>query len=335
MTERALPGAAVAVLLLAALFPVTSAADGYLPQRWWPSEWGADDQRGAMNRLTPDKVLAAAKLIERGVVYDMGRVFEEDMPLFTLTPEDRKYTLTVPGGPSWGPLGENRLAWNEDYISGHLSQDGTQMDSLAHMATVLGKPGDQNAVHYYNGFTQHEIGGGRGLSKLGAEHMVPVFTRGILVDVAAYKGRMLERGEEISLADLLGALKAAGLTENDVQPGDAFFYNTGWGSLWKTDNEKFNSGTPGLSIEAGDWLVKKKVVLVGTDNWAVEAIPHPDPKWFAPNHQKFLVQNGIYIIENLDFSRLLEAGVHRFAFVVAPLPLKGATGSPVRPFAIH
>ena len=66
----------------------------------------------------------------------------------------------------------------------------------------------------------------------------------------------------------------------------------------------------------------------------MEAIPGPDPKLFAPNHQKFLVENGIYIIENLDFDRLIEAKAYEFAFVVGTLPLKGATGSPVRPFAI-
>ena len=101
----------------------------------------------------------------------MGRVFEEDMPLFDLTPQHRKYTLTVPGATSWGPLGENRLAWNEDYIAGHITQDGTQFDSLSHMATVTGKPGDLNEVRYYNGHSHAEIGTGRGFTKLGVEHV--------------------------------------------------------------------------------------------------------------------------------------------------------------------
>jgi kynurenine formamidase len=329
--------APAAILALGALLvcALPAAADEYLLKKWWPSEWGADDQLGAMNRLTPAKVLEAAALIKSGSVYDMTRVYEEDMPLFDLTPGTRKYTLTVPGGPSWGPMGENRLAWSEDYICGHLSQDGTQIDSLAHMATVLGDPGNHNEVRYYNGLTHAEIGGGRGFSRLGAENMIPVFTRGILIDIAGLKGRMLERGEEISVADLEAALKRQNMTPDDIRPGDALFYHTGWGSLWKKDNAKFNSGTPGLSIEAGEWVVARKVVLVGVDNWAVEAIPHPDPKWFAPNHQKFLVQNGIYIMENLDFDKLLAARVYEFAFVFGTLPLRGATGSPGRPFAIN
>ena len=218
-------------------------------EKWWPSEWGADDQLGALNRLTPAKVLAAAGLITEGKIYDMGRVFEEDMPLFDLTPQHRKYSLTVPGAPSWGPMGENRLAWNEDYISGHITQNGTQFDSLSHMATFTGKPGDLNEVRYYNGYSHADIGTGRGFSKLGVEHVTPIFTRGVLIDVAGLKGRMLECTEEVTLADLKAALKNRDWVKMRVQPGDALFYYTGWGTLWKTDNQKFNSCVPGLTDE--------------------------------------------------------------------------------------
>ena len=315
-------------------FSGLSFADDYARKKWWPSEWGADDQVGALNRLTPEKVAAAAKLINRGKIYDMGRVFEEDMPLFDLTPQHRKYSLTVPGATSWGPLGENRLAWNEDYISGHISQDGTQFDALSHMATVMGKPGDLNEVRYYNGHSHAEIGTGRGFTKLGVEHVTPIFTRGVLIDIAGLKERVMECEEEVTIADLRAALKKQGLDEGGIEPGDALFYHTGWGALWKIDNQKFNSCAPGLTDKAGDWVVEKKVILVGTDNWAVESIPGPDPKKFAPNHQKFLVENGIYIMENIDFSALLKDEVYEFAFVFGPIPFKGATGSPARPFAI-
>lgn len=305
------------------------------PAPWWPSPWGAEDQLGAMNRLTPETLLAAVKLIKTGTIYDMTRVYEESMPLMSLTPQHRKFTMTTPGAPSWGPLGDNKLAWNEDDISGHITQDGTQFDALCHMGTVLGKPGDLNELRYYNGFSHAEIGTGRGFKKLGVEHTVPIFTRGVLIDIAGYKSRMLEGGEEISVADLHAALARQGLSEADIHPGDALFYNTGWGRLWKVDNERFHRSVPGLAIAAGDWVVGKEVVLVGTDNWAVEAIPNPDPRWFAPNHQKFLVEHGIYIMENLDFDKLIVAKVYKFAFVFGPMPIAGATGSPGRPFAIR
>ena len=124
--------------------------DTYERKKWWPSVWGADDQLGAMNRLGPEKVLEAVALISQGIVYDMTRIVDEDMPLFELTPERRKYTLSIPGAPSWGPLGRNKLAWNEEYISGHLGQNGTQFDALSHMATMIGESGDLRNLRYYN-----------------------------------------------------------------------------------------------------------------------------------------------------------------------------------------
>lgn len=274
-------------------------------------------------------------MIREGKIYDLAHIYEEDMPLFELTPQQRKYTLTIPGAPSWGPMGDNLLVWNEDYIAGHLSQSGTQFDALSHMATVTGKVGDLSKMRYYNGWSHAEIGGGRGFKKLGVEKVTPIFTRGVLLDIAGHKGRTMTCGEEISVKDIKATLIRQGLSENSIQPGDALFYYTGWGTLWKTDNAGFNRCTPGLSAQAGDWVVAKKVVLVGTDNWAVEAIPGPDPKIFAPNHQKFLVENGIYIMENMNFEALLADKVYEFAFAFGAIPFKGATGSPARPFALR
>ena len=324
----------LAGVLAAYLSPASSDDNTYTREQWWPSKYGADDQKGALNLLTPQKVLEATRLIKRGRVHDLAHTFEEDMPLFALTPQRRKYTLTVPGAPSWGPMGENKLIWNEDHISGHLSQDGTQFDSLSHMGTQLGERGDLNNIRYYNGHSHAEIGTGRGFTKLGVEQVTPIFTRGVFLDIEALRGRPLNCSEEISVDDLVAALAKQGMSMASITPGDAVLYRTGWGRYWKTDNDKFNNCAPGLSDAAGDWLIEKQVLLVGTDNWAVEAIPGPDPKKFAPNHQKFLVEHGIYIIENMRFDDLVAAGVYEFAFSVSPLKLKGASGSPIRPYAI-
>ena len=306
--------------------------------KWWPSEHGANDQIGAANRLTPQKVLEATALIRQGQVADLGRVVEFDMPLFELTPFGRKHVHVVisgdGGGTSYGPVGDNQLAWNDDFIAGHITQNGTQFDSLAHMAThhADDAPGE---FRYYNGLKHSEIAHGQGFKKLGAEKPPPFFTSAVFIDVQAYLGRAMTSAEEISVDDLIGALRKQGMSEADIKPGDVVLYNTGWGDLWKTDNKKFNMSSPGLSPAAGDWIVNKKVALVGTDNWSVETIPGPNRKLFAPNHQKFLVENGIYIIENMDFAKLREAKVFRFAFSFGAIPFKGATGSPARPFAIY
>jgi kynurenine formamidase len=329
----------LAWIFLLLVLSAPAAAQTAARAKWWPSEYGTEDQKGAGNRLTPDKALAATKLIKTGEIIDMTRVVEDTMPLFALTPHGRKYVEAVlageGGGPSYGPLGENALAWNEDFMAGHITQNGTQFDSLAHMGTRYVNEKGEAEIRYYNGFRHADIAYGQGFRKLGAEHAPPFFTPGLLVDIRGLLGRQMNAGEEISVDQIKAALARQGLKESDIKPGDALFYNTGWGEYWKVDNAKFNSAAPGLSPAAGDWVVTKKVVLVGTDNWAVEAIPNPDPKLFAPNHQKFLVENGIYIMENLDFSALIAKQAWRFAFSFRPIPFKGATGSPAGAFAIR
>ena len=338
MLQKSSRAAVVLVLAFAGVAGAvepTPTPSSLVRKQWWPSEFGAEDQRGAANRLTPAKVLEAAALIRTGTVVDLGRTVEEGMPLFSLTPYKRQYRLVIPGAPSYGPMGENALVWNEDQISGEITQNGTQFDSLAHMGTLHKDADGTSEVRYYNGLRQSQIGGGHGFSKLGVEQAPPFFTRGILVDIAAaIAPRVLDVGDVIEVADIEKALARQGMTVADIRPGDALFINTGGGKLWKTDNAKFNSGIPGLSPAAGDWAVSRKVVLVGTDNWGVEAIPDKGGRLFAPNHQKFLVENGIYIMENMDFSGLVARKAYRFAFAFGAIPFKGATGSPARPMAI-
>lgn len=339
MIRHVLPSLLAATLAVNLFHTTATAQDSLERAKWWPSEFGAEDQKGAANRLGPKKVLAATKLIKKGEIIDLTRTYEFDMPLFALTPPGRKYLHVVMagdgGGPSYGPLGENQLAWNDEFIGGNLTQSGTQFDSLAHMGTNYRNEQGELEIRYYNGFRHADIASSQGYKKLGSEHVPPFFTRGILIDIKGYLGRAMTVGEEITVDQIKGALKRQGLSEADIEPGDALFYYTGWGDLWKVDNDKFNSGTPGLSPEAGDWVVSKKVLMVGTDNWAVEAIPNPQGRLFAPNHQKFLVENGIYIMENLDFTGLVAKGVYKFAFSFGAMPIKGATGSPGRPFALH
>ena len=292
--------------------------------KWWPSEWGAGDQRGAMNRLTPQKVLGAARLIQAGKTYQLGRVYEPGIPLFG----NRHYSLTIPGSPTGGPVGENQLIWYDEMFSGEIGQVGTQFDGLGHIGT---RKGDVDI--FYNGFTRSEVGAAYGLEKLGVENVGVFFTRGVLVDVAGHKGlARLEVGYVITAADIEGALKKQGV---EVTEGDVVLFRTGHGSLWKVDNETYNSGQPGIGLEAARWLLKRKIVMVGADTWAVEAVPGEDPDGAFEVHELLIQRNGVHIIENLDLDGLAADGVFEFAFVFAPLRLKGATGSPGNPFAIR
>src|SRR5687767_12227090 len=213
-----------------------------------PSPWGPADQRGAANRITPAKVLEARNLITRGNVYQLGRAYEAAMPLFGT----RHFSLRIPH--TYGPLGTNRTMYHDEIVSAEIGQVGTQFDGLGHIGV-----GDL----FYNGNDRGEFARGDGLTKLGVENVGAITTRGVLVDVAAFKGvARLEGGYEITLADLRGALDRQ---NTEVTSGDVVILHTGWGSLWLQDNIRFGGSAPGIGLDAARYLVEREVVLVGSD----------------------------------------------------------------------
>lgn len=293
-------------------------------KEWWPSAWGPTDERGAANRITPAKVLEAVKLIKTGKIYELGRLYEHDMPLFG----SRHYALTIPGGPTGGPFGTAKLMYNDEMVSGEIGQVGTQFDGLGHIGTLIG-----NEVVYYNGLKQSEVGGAYGLQKLGVHNVGVFFTRGVLLDVLAYKGGdRLPIGYVITPEDVQGTLTRQGTREPGE--GDVVLFHTGHGKLWMKDNAEYNKGSPGPGVTVAKWLVDKKVCLVGGDTWPVEAVPGEDKQRPFECHQWWITMNGIYIHENLDLAQLAADRVYEFAYVFSPLRLKGATGSPGNPIAV-
>lgn len=291
---------------------------GLAQDAWYPSRWGAQDQRGAANRMTPAKVLEARDLITRGQTYQLGRMYEAGMPLFGT----RHFSLRIP--KAFGPTGKNQTVYHDEIVSGELGQVGTQFDGLGHLGI-----GDL----FYNGNRGTEFAQAEGLTKLGVEHVGPLVTRGVLVDVAAFKAQtMLAGAYEITRADIEGSLKRQNTT---LRSGDIVLIHTGWGSLWMKDNARYTANAPGLGLGAAQYLVDREVAMVGADTWAVEVVPNPDASLAFPVHQLLLARNGIYIFENLATEDLARDSVYEFAFVFAPLRLKGATGSPGNPLAIR
>jgi kynurenine formamidase len=298
--------------------------------KWWPSRWGPQDEAGASNWITPAKVLEAAKLIKTGKIYEIGRVYESGMPLFG----SRVFAVRIPGTPTGGPFGKNKLVFHDEFVASEIGQVGTQFDGLGHIGCIVGKDGDMTEMRYYNGFTEAEIGTAYGLQKLGIEKCKPFFTRGVLVDVQGLKGRVLNMGEEITVADVQAALQRQGIAESSIQPGDGVFFNTGWGSLWMKDNTKFNEGEPGIGMDVARWCVAKQLALVGADTWATEVVPNPNADLAFVVHNELITKHGIFNHENLDFSELIKDRVSEFVYVFSPLRIKGGTGSPGRPIAI-
>jgi kynurenine formamidase len=286
--------------------------------RWYPSRWGAADQRGAANRITPAKVLEAKNAIQKGQLYQLGHVYEAGMPMYGT----RHYSIRIP--QAFPMPGKNQAVYHDEVISGELGQIGTQFDGLGHLGI-----GDL----FYNGNRRSEFAQAEGLTKLGVENVGAIVTRGVLIDVAKFKGvEQLPATYEITVADLKGALQKQNV---QIRSGDVVLIHTGWSSLWMKDNTKFGATEPGIGIAAGQFLVDAEVVVVGADTWGVEVMPNPDASLSAPVHQLLLARNGIYLHENLITAELARDNAYEFMYSFAPLRLKGATGSPGNPVAIR
>jgi kynurenine formamidase len=218
----------------------------------------------------------------------------------------------------------NMRGSNEEIVISEIGQVGTQFDGFAHQT-------HQNS--WYNCFKVDENSTRSGFTKLGVHNVGALITRGVLIDVAGFKGvEMLGDSYEITVADLEGALKKQNLT---LQPGDAVIVHTGWGKLWGKENARYMRSCPGLGVAAAQWLIGKDPMLLGADNWPVEVAPNPDKQLSLPVHQIALVVNGVHLLENMKLDELAQKQVYEFAFMMQPLKIQGGTGSTVSPVAIR
>lgn len=304
-----------------ALFAGTAGAQSWQPpgpEQRCPSKWGAADERGAANHMKPETLLRAARLIRTGEAIELGRVLSADMPLFA----GRQFNLHTKR--TNGPLGANKRYSNEELVVAEIGQVGTQFDMFSHQ-------GIDGLL--YNCARIDEVGSRSGFAKLGVEKIGLLFTRGVLVDVAAEKGvSMLPANHEISVAEIQSALGRAKLS---LQPGDAVLIHTGWGQLWGADNARYLGNSPGIGVAAAEWLARQDVMLIGADTGPVEISPNPDARLNLPVHQIALVVNGIFLLENLKLDELAAKRVHEFALVLQPLKIRGGTGSSVAPVALR
>lgn len=325
--------AALAAVLGTALGGTSHAAEltGPLADRtWWPSKWGPDDQAAASNYMTPEKVIEAVRLVKSGKVYSIGRTYEQGMPLFP----GRGFSLRIPGNPTSGPLGSNKVIAHEEFLATEIGQVGTQLDGLAHIGVEMDGPDNNGEKRFYNGMSLSEIRGAYGFKKLGIENVKPFVCPCVMFDVKALKGRNLERGEEISVDDLKAALDRQGLEDDDFGTGDVALVRTGWGDQWMVDNQRYYDGEPGPGLAATQWLIDRGASMIAADNWAVEVLPNPQPDLSYPVHQLALTKHGVYLFENLVLEQLAEDEVFKAAFFFSPVPIKGATGSPGNPIVI-
>src|SRR6266540_2617263 len=280
------------------------------PPASWPSPWGADDELGMLNHVTPAKRLQALGLVREGRLYDLGRVLDEHVPVFPGR-AFHQTLVTTAHHANMGGVGENRVNWITEVFSG-TTQLGTHLDALSHLQI-----GDRS----YNGRRVTDIASPAGVTALGVETVPQIVTRGFLVDVS---DRGLDAGGVITPADVAGI---------EPEPGDAVLFHTGWGANW-AEPERYLSGEPGPGLELAEWLAAHGVALTGCDTWSYGPVPAENPARPFEVPQTLNVRHGVFVVENLDTLALAADGVREFALVLTHPKLRGATGAWTSPIAL-
>lgn len=255
-------------------------------------------------------------------VFDLGRPLFRGMPQ---SPNHPPYWHTHPRRHGDGVRADGSSAANDHISLG--THVGTHIDALVHVS-FQGK--------LFGGLDANEVQTGGRMKQLGVDTIAPIVRRGVLLDVPTALGlASCEPGYEITPADLDKARTAADIT---VGPGDVALVRSGWGARFAApDPAEFvghDSGVPGVGEEGARWLADFGVLAVGADTIAFECLLPGQGHSLLPAHRLLLVERGIYIIEALDLDELATAGIAEFLFILSPLQLVGATGSPVRPLAI-
>ena len=264
---------------------------------------------------------ALLNAVQSGVdIVDLGRQLRVGMPQ---SPNHPQFWHTLPRRHGDMTRADGGSAANDMLSMG--THVGTHIDALAHVS---------HNGKMYGGVDAAEAGVGGKYVELGVHTITPMVRRGVLLDVPAALGQdSCEPGYEITVDDLERTVARQGIAVGD---GDVILVRSGWGRLFEQGEPYIgkDTGVPGVGEAGALWLADKGAHAVGADTIAFERLAPGGGHALLPAHRVLLVENGIYIIEAMDFEGLAARGVHEFTFVLVPLNIFGATGSPVRPLAL-
>ncbi|MFI5953145.1 cyclase family protein [Cryptosporangium sp. NPDC051539] len=308
--------------------------------------WGSDDELGALNYITAQKVIQSAGLVRKGTVLPLGLDLSPTGPqgelLFRRNPT---HVMTVDGGdvnapadlwPGWSAnglaqelgafMGKDILRFNDDMIIMH-TQAATQWDALSH-------------VYYdgqmYNGFGADTVTS-QGAFRLGIEKADAkgITSRGVLLDVVRHRGDELAaaHGRTILPDELSAIAEAQGV---EVGSGDIVLVHTGWAGRFRQTGDK--SPAAGLDWRSAAWFHEREVAALAADNTGVEDVASDIPGNMLPMHLLCLRDMGMSFGELWDLTALAADcaadGVYEFQLVAPPLRIVGGVGSPLNPLAI-
>jgi len=285
--------------------------------------WGEGDERGALNLLTPDVVLAAARVCTTGRVYSLSLpIQQEGVPIVAYRNPPMRLTLTNDSDKGmFAEYGAPDTGANEDFLV-LASHNETHMDALCHVF---------HEGLMYNGYPADSARTRAGATRCGIDKTPFIVGRGVLLDLPAHQGVEHLDAPHVITGDELEACAQSQGTE--LRAGDILLVRTGWIEQFLADPTMEMPMQPGLGYDACDLIRDLDIAAVGADNSAVEAIPF-DRDVFLGVHIELLVKLGIPLVEHLVLSELARDGVRECLFVTAPLVVTGGMGSPVNPIAI-
>lgn len=294
--------------------------------------WGATDELGTVNFITPAKIAAAARLVRQGKVLSLAIPFDANGPQTGYGGRVNPLHQMLQDGGDIANGAQDfipGLRYCDDTVTMPL-QCATQWDALSHI--------------YFDGRMYNDRGPEEVTSSGARSNAITalkdkIVSRGILLDVPRLKQKpWLEPGEAIYPADLDAAAAMAKVT---IESGDIALIRTG---QMKQVRERGSWGdysggpAPGLSLTCADWLASHEIAGYATDTWGTEVIPNETPDVFQPLHCVAIVNMGMLVGEIFTLEALADDcaadGVYEFLFVAPPLPITGAVGSPINPQAI-
>jgi kynurenine formamidase len=281
--------------------------------------WGADDELGTLNLITPEVRRRAASAVRDGITVSCAW----EVPPGPLGLEGAIEAVPIVQG--------RRLGYSTEHITAMTvhGYTATHLDALCHIFWD---------GQMYNGRSAELVAkdGARALPITVAKQ--GIITRGVLLDVAAARGvPWLEPGEGAFPADLEAAEARQGVR---VEPGDAVFLRTGFGRYRSETGRVSTSDSgirqPGWHSAALPWLRERDVALIGCDT-ATDTSPSGYQTMPLPVHIIGLVAMGLWLIDNCNLEELASTAERlsrwEFHLAVCPLALSGLTSSPVNPIA--
>ncbi len=294
--------------------------------------WGANDERGTANFITPAVIAQAAAEVKRGAVFFCG------VPMDNAPPTHPGRTGIIHLMPvvnvAAAEVGmKSRGIFNDNLVTMNVSA-ATQWDGLVH----CGYDGE-----YYNGVKTAQVSAHRGATRNAVDKLSnSLITRGVLADMVAFKGRDAEGhlapGYAITPDDLNACLRAENAT---VRSGDALLVYTGWTAHWYAhpgQRANYFASQPGMSIKTLEWLDDHEIGCIAVDNTGVEVKPSEVAGEELPFHLVAIRDLGLTIGEVFDFAALAKDSRddRRYtSFFVAPAQaLVGGCNTAPTPVAI-